>query len=88
MHPQGAERRISLHNMDFISLFVLFVAIAVAISMFRRHISLGNSAGSWLAREDLAFGKDRVDQSRLTRPPRQFLIVVLPDGKVVNPRGI
>ena len=70
--------------MVLILLSIIVAAIAVAISM-RHHISFGSLPGSEIAREDIAMPKEHTEQSRITGPMRQFLVVVLPDGKVVNP---
>ena len=64
-------------------LSIILAAIAVAISMIRRLFSRGNLAGSGIAREDIAIAKARAEQFS---PMKQFLVVVLPDGKVVYPR--
>jgi hypothetical protein len=68
--------------MVLILLSIIFAAIAVAISMI--HSSFGISAGSGIAREDIAIGKERSEQPTNTPQTKQFLVVVLPDGKVVN----
>jgi hypothetical protein len=67
--------------MVLILLSIIVAAIAVAISMI--HSSFGSLAGSGVAREDIAVARE---QSRTTSPVKQFLVVVLPDGQVVNPR--
>ena len=63
--------------MVLILLPIIVAAIAVTISMAL--------AGSGIAREDIAIGKERSEQPTITSPTKQFLVVVLPDGKVVNP---
>jgi hypothetical protein len=70
--------------MVLILLSMIVAAIAVTISM-RRHDPFGSRAGLEVAREDIAMPKKHTEQSRITTPMRQFLVVVLPDGKVVNP---
>jgi hypothetical protein len=80
MHPIGAVRRTNLYNMVLILLSMILAAIAVAISMI--HSSFGILAESGVAREVIAVERE---QSRTTSPTKHFLIVVLPDGKVVNP---
>ncbi len=67
-------------------LSVVFVAIVVAISTIRHHISFGRSTRAEITRKEIAMAKARAEQSRVTGPIKQFLVVVLPDGKVVNPR--
>ena len=69
--------------MFLILLSIILAAITVAISMIRRRISCGRLAGSGIAREDVAIAKGRAEQFS---PMKQFLVVVLPDGKVVYPR--
>jgi hypothetical protein len=70
--------------MFLILLSILLAATAVAISMIRRLISGGNLARSGIAREDIPIAKGRAGQFS---PMKQFLVVVLPDGKIVDPRG-
>ena len=62
---------------------IIVAAIVAAISMIRHHIAFGISTRAEIAREN---AKELAEQSRATRPIKQFLVVVLPDGKVVNPR--
>ncbi len=72
--------------MVLILISAILVAIVVAISIFQYRISFGSFTRSGIAREDIAIAKERVEQSRFAGPMRQFLVVVLPDGRVVNPR--
>ena len=83
MHPIGAVGRTILYNMVLILLSVIFAAIIAAISMIRHRIVFGSSTRAEIAREN---AKELAEQSRVTGPIKQFLVVVLPDGKVVNPR--
>jgi flagellar basal body-associated protein FliL len=83
LHPICTVSRTTLYNMVLILLSVIVAAIVVAISMF--HTSSGILAGSGIAREDIAIGKQRSEQPTNTTQTKQFLVVVLPDGKVVNP---
>ena len=70
--------------MFLILLSIILAAIAVAISMIRRLIiSRGNLADSGIAREEIAVAKACAEQFS---PMKRFLVVVLPDGKVVYPR--
>jgi hypothetical protein len=64
---------------------IILAAIAVAISVTRCHSSFGILGGSGIAREKISIEKERTEQSPITSPVKQFLVVVLPDGKVVNP---
>ena len=69
--------------MVLILLSIIVAAIAVAISMI--HTSFGTLSGSGAARENMAAGNERSEQPAIASPTKQFLVVVLPDGKVVNP---
>jgi hypothetical protein len=71
--------------MVLILLSISVAAIAVAISVTRCHTSFESLAGFEVEREDIAMPKKQSEQSRITTPMRQFLIVVLPDGRVVDP---
>jgi hypothetical protein len=74
--------------MILIPLSIIFAALAVAFSMMiRRPISLGNLTGSRVDREDIAIARKFAEQSPIAGPLRQFLVVVLPDGKVVYQAG-
>ena len=68
--------------MVLIPLSVILAAIAVAVSMI--HTS-GVLAGSGMAKESFSIVKKRAEQPTNASPTKQFLVVVLPDGKVVNP---
>jgi hypothetical protein len=72
--------------MVFLLLSVILAAIAAAISIFRHRISFGSLIRSEIARGDSSIARERVEQSRIAGPSKQFLVVVLPDGRVVNPR--
>jgi len=85
MHPLSAVRRIH-DKMVLLILSVIFAGMIFAISIVRRHISYGRSAGAEIAREEVAIAKDRAEHSRVTGPIKQFSVVVLPDGKVISPR--
>jgi hypothetical protein len=69
--------------MFLILLSIILAALAVAISMIRRLISRGDLAASGIAIEEIAMAKACTEQFS---PMKQFLVVVLPDGKVVYPR--
>ena len=61
----------------------IFAAIVVAI---RYHITFGSLARPGIAREDIAIARERAELPGSASPMKQFLVVVLPDGKVVHPR--
>jgi hypothetical protein len=85
LHPIGAVGRTNLYNMVLILTSVILAAIVVAISIIRYHVSFGSFTGSGIAREDIAISGERAKQSKIAGPVKRFLIVVLPDGKVVSP---
>jgi hypothetical protein len=72
--------------MVLILLSLIVAAIAVAISIFRHHIAFGSLIRPEIARGDFSIARERTEQSRVASPLKQFLVVVLPDGKVVTPR--
>ena len=72
--------------MFLILISAIFAAIVVAISIIRYHMSFGSFTRSGIAREDFSIAGERAEQSRITDPVKQFLVVVLPDGRVINPR--
>jgi hypothetical protein len=71
--------------MVLILLSIIFAAIAIAISMTRCHSSIGSLAGSGIAKESFSIVREGAEQPTIASPTKHFLIVVLPDGKVVNP---
>jgi hypothetical protein len=74
--------------MVLIPLSIIFAAFAVAFSMMIRRLTLlGNLTGSRVNREDIASTRTFAEQSPTASPLRQFLVVVLPDGKVVYQAG-
>jgi hypothetical protein len=86
MHPIGAVNRTSLYNMDLLLLSVTAAAIVVAFSIFRHHPSFGSLTRSDIVGEDVARTTERTEKSRSAASTKQFLVVVLPDGKIVNSR--
>jgi hypothetical protein len=66
-------------------ILLIFAAIVVTISVTRRHSSFGSSVGSRIAKENFPIVGERAEQSGSAGQTRQFWVVVLPDGKVVNP---
>jgi len=62
-------------------LLIILASIAVAISMI--HSLSGSLASSGIAKESIA--KEGAEQSAIASPSKQFLVVVLPDGRVVDP---
>ena len=86
-HPNGAVRRIIL-KMALIPLSIIFATFAVVFSMMiRRFTSLAILRGSRVGRKDIARTRTFAEQSPIASPLRQFLVVVLPDGKVVYQAG-
>jgi hypothetical protein len=47
--------------------------------------SFGSLAGSGIAKEKSPIVRERAEHSRGAGQTRQFLVVVLPDGRVVDP---
>jgi hypothetical protein len=80
MHPTGTVRRTTLYNMVLILLSIIVAAIAVAISMV--HSSFGGLAGSVTTKESIV--RQGAEQAAIGGPTKQFLVVVLPDGKIVS----
>jgi hypothetical protein len=66
-------------------LSVIVAALLFALPIVRRRISFGGFTRSGIARGDFSIARDRSEKSRIAGPMKQFLVVVLPDGKVVNP---
>jgi hypothetical protein len=60
---------------------IILAAIAVAISMI--HYSFGGLAGSKIAKKSIV--REGTEQPAIGDRTKQFLVVVLPDGKIVNP---
>jgi hypothetical protein len=82
MHPTGTVTRVKLYRMVLIHFFIIAAAIAVSVSVARGYSSFGGSLDSGVTREALLCQRNTPDNRR---PVKQFLVVVLPDGKVVNP---
>src|SRR5271170_3103543 len=76
------------YNMALVILSTIFAAIAVALSIIRHRLQLGRLTGFGVARDDITATRERTEQSVITSPLRQFLVVVLPDGKIVYRDGI
>jgi hypothetical protein len=74
--------------MVLVILSIIFAAIALALSIIRHRLSLGKLTGLGVARDDITATREGTDQSAITSPLRQFLVVVLPDGKIVYRDGI
>jgi hypothetical protein len=70
--------------MVLILLFVFLSAIVVAISTFGRRLSFLSLTRSGITREEFSVASELADQSRVAGPAKQFLVVVLPDGKIVT----
>jgi hypothetical protein len=73
------------------ALFLLSLIVAtilVAISIFRHHIAFGSINRSEIAREGFSIAEKRADLSTVAGSMNQFLVVVLPDGKIVIQRVV
>jgi hypothetical protein len=71
--------------MLLIFLFAISAAILLA-SRIRHHLSAGISNRARIAIREIAGAKERPEPSNFTSPlQRKLFVVVLPDGKVVNP---
>jgi hypothetical protein len=64
--------------MVLILLSIIVAAIVVAIPRVRHRIWLGG---------DLSSTGERSEQSHITSQVKPFLVIVLPDGTIVTPRG-
>jgi hypothetical protein len=69
--------------MVLILLSIIVAAIAVAVIVTRGHISFGSLAGSVTTKESIV--RVGAEQPSIAGPTKKFLVVVLPDGKIVNP---
>lgn len=87
VHPVGWVRRISRYHMLLILLSVILAALVIALAADRYNILLGNLTRDGVAREGSTTANERAKLSKGIRPTKQFLVVVLPDGRVVNPRS-
>ena len=83
MHPIGTVTRTNLYNMVLILFSVVLAATAVAISIIR-FARFGSLSDSGIAKESIV--REDAEQKAIAGQARQFLVVVLPDGKVVTPR--
>ena len=83
MHPICAVGRTNFYSMVLILLSIIVAAIAVATSVIRYGISFAGFTRSGIARKDIVMASERTERSR---PMKQFLVVVLPDGKIVTQR--
>jgi hypothetical protein len=72
--------------MVLILLSIVVAAIAVAISVTRRHSSVGSLIRSGIAKENFSIVREVAEQPAIAGPTKPFLVVVLPDGKIVTPR--
>jgi hypothetical protein len=69
--------------MVLILLSLIVAAIAVAISMI--HSSFEILAGSGIAKESSSITGEPAEQSSISVQQSNSSVVVLPDGKIVNP---
>jgi hypothetical protein len=72
--------------MILILISLIIAAIGIAILTIRYRISVESLARSGIARDDITTAGERGEQSWDSDPTKQFLVVVLPDGKVVTTR--
>jgi hypothetical protein len=68
-------------------LAVIVAALTVAIPLIRQRIKLGVYARSALPGEEFPVLGKPTGISQGPSPMKQFLVVILPDGTVVNPIG-
>src|SRR6476660_4222459 len=80
--PENAFQQ-TLYKMVLIFLSIIVAAIVVAISMI--HSSFGILANSGTVREETPKAREEAEQSRVAGQTTQFLVVLLPDGRVANP---
>jgi hypothetical protein len=66
--------------MALILFSILVAAIAVTISMI--HSSFGSLSDSGIAKQSIV--REGAEKPAIAGPTKQFLVVVLPDGKIVN----
>ena len=59
---------------------------AKTVVKFRHYVSFGSFTHYGIAKKNIATERVRAEQSRTISPMKRFLVVVLPDGRVVNPR--
>jgi hypothetical protein len=86
LHPICTAKRTSSCNMIFLLLSVVTAMIFVVIRKVRHRLPVGSLTHSEISREDLSITKVRAEQSSLTDPMKQFMVVVLPDGMIVTPK--
>jgi hypothetical protein len=63
---------------------VFLSTIGIAIAVIRRHLLSGRLTHSGIVRGDFVVVSQLAKQSRFSGPMKQFLVVVLPDGKIVT----
>jgi hypothetical protein len=68
--------------MVLILLSIIVAAIAVAILMI--HSSFGSLSGSVIAKESIV--REGAGLPAIAGPTKQFLVVVLPDGRIIAER--
>jgi hypothetical protein len=79
--------RTTLDNMVLIllSLIVTVAMIAVAISMMRHRSSSGSLTGSGNTKKEFCISGEVAGQSATPSLLKPFLVVALPDGRIVTP---
>jgi len=70
--------------MVLVLLSVFLSAIVIAIAAIRHHLLSGSLTRVGIAREEFSVASQLLRQSRVAGPMKQFLVVVLPDGKIVT----
>jgi hypothetical protein len=67
---------------------ILKSAIAVAVSVFRYRHTSGHFTRLEIAEDKTGASSEPAAQSSVASPTKQFLVVLLPDGKMVNPKVV
>jgi hypothetical protein len=84
VHLSRWIRRTRLYNMVLVLLSVFLSAIVMAISAIRHRLWSGSLTRAGMAREEFPVASELLRQSKFAGPMKQFLVVVLPDGKIVT----
>jgi hypothetical protein len=73
--------------MVFLLFSLVGAAIAVAILLFRQNLSAGSLIRSGITKGDFPIAREGAARSSVAGSLQQFLVVVLPDGKIVTPNA-
>ncbi len=84
VHLSGWIGRTGLYTMVLVLLSVFLSAIVIAISTIRHHLLFGSLTRSGIASGEFSAASQLAQQSRIAGPMKQFLVVVLPDGRIVT----